>query len=199
MLPIVLIYTLNYYGTMLFKQNLNITLLYISLSLLFACKNKTEITGKNTAKPEGSKKSLAEEIFKGNQLLNSANNAGRKKQIYDSLKIATKENNFAYAISSNLRQKDAVEIYKKLVASGLSSLYIFRSDKKENYIVQYEGKGDGELELNMTVLKYQLGEFKNDDLKIINLTDEEYCGKNKTIGKLTENEDGIEIKYIVCQ
>ncbi len=182
-----------------------ITLLYISLALLAACRNKTNFTEKNQTSTKkhtntvGTNTSLAEQILKGDQLLHSTTNSVRKKQIYDSLKIATKEKDFAYAITSDLEEKEAVRIYKKLVASGLSSLYIFRTDKKENYVVQYEGKGDGELELNMPVIKYQLGAFKKDDLKIINLTDEEYCGKNKTIGKLIESENGIEIKYIVCR
>ncbi|HWY12717.1 MAG TPA: hypothetical protein VN026_15395 [Bacteroidia bacterium] len=183
-----------------------------TISLLTECtnENKTEVVNNPASgtvmdssvnnKNEGRPKSDAEVILDAaNIAVNATKDIIRQNQIKDSINLAHKEKYFAFKIGLKQHKKDAIEMYKKLIGAGISSIYIFHISKKENYLVKFEAKGEEDLKLAMSDFKTQLGEFGNDGLDIINLTDPNYCSKNQTISKHSENDSGIDINYLVCE
>lgn len=113
--------------------------------------------------------------------------------------IATNKKHFAYLISSKLRSDEAIATFKKLYSAGIPSLYIFRASDNDNYIVQYEGISEGELHLNLRILQNKLEKFGDQNLKIVDLTDSTFCGRNGSICKRTEMNSTVEINYIICK
>jgi hypothetical protein len=147
-----------------------------------------------------SKQMEADNILeRGKKAIKTINDLSKKNQIKDSIRLNHTEQYYALQIGPKLEEEEAILNYKRIVEAGYKSIYIFSISKMENYVVLFHGKGKNELESLMRDLKLRLGDYGTEGLQIINLYDEKYCTSNEMISKMTVNDEGMEVKYIICE
>jgi hypothetical protein len=143
------------------------------------------------------KKTDGELILEGGVvLLNSVTDEIDKQKIRDSIRQVNKAKMYAYQIGIKMRESDACEARKKLVDANIPSVYVFKGGRKEYYVVQFDAKGEEELNLSLGNFKSKLGELGNEGLKVINLND--FCSKRENVARRMISQDGDKIKCLYC-
>lgn len=142
-------------------------------------------------------KTDAEVILQGAELiLNTTTDLLRKKAIKDSMREVYREKCYAYQLGMELKKQDALDLYKRLTDAGIKSVYIFRKSRKKYFVLKFQAKTEADLLNEMPAFKTELGEQADEGVHIINLMN--YCNKRETINRTRDEDDGIEIKCLVC-
>ena len=144
------------------------------------------------------KKSDGEVILEGGKvILNAVTDGIDKQRIKDSIREANKTKMYAFQIGIKMPEKDAYEAYNKLKDANIPNVYIFKAGKREYYTVQFQAKGEDDLNLSLGTFKSQLGELGTEGLSVINLND--FCSKRETVSRYSTIKDGDEIKCLECE
>lgn len=128
--------------------------------------------------------------------LNGISDIAERLRVKDSIRQSDKGTMYAFQIGIKMKESDANDVYKKLIDANISSIYVFKAGRKEYYIVQFQAKGEEELNLLLGDFKFSLGELGTEGLKVINLND--FCSRRQTVTRYTTGKNADEVKCLQC-
>lgn len=120
-------------------------------------------------------------------------------KINDSIKMANREQMFAYQIGLPIRHIDEVfEAYKKL--DNTESVYVMEKSRKEYYLIKYEGKSENELDNGLGTFNSELPIEIAGKAKVINLMN--LCSRREklTVGEnIEKRKEDVELPCLICK
>lgn len=162
---------------------------------------ETNESSTQATEPENKEKS-DEEIIKETvqALVTISENVIKNKKEKDSIRIANREQLYAYRIGLPINDIDEVfEAYKTL--GETDNIYVLKQTKRDYYLVYYDGSGKQQLEDSLESFKTKLPDIYNNDISVINIID--LCAKSKEklmVGeKLTKRKEEVQIPCLTCE
>jgi len=123
----------------------------------------------------------------------------KNMKVNDSIRLANREQMFAYKIGLPISNEDALfEAYKSL--GNMESVFVLEKSRKEFYLIKYEGKTEEELSGSLDEFKALIPPGISGSVTIINLMS--LCSKRDKlmVGEaIKKRKEDIELPCLICK
>ncbi len=193
------------------KLHLNILAVLVFANMLLGCEqapSKTndsvlvestpvkENTESSTGETTSSNEKIAKEVISATVDLTKT--VIKTLKVNDSIRIANREQMYAYQIGLPIKDKDEVfEEYAKL--DNTEAVYVLKKSRKEFYLLKYEGKTKEELNQGLEDYKNSISPDLSGSAKVINVMS--LCSKREKLmvgDPLTKRKEKEEIPCLIC-
>lgn len=162
---------------------------------------ETNESSTQATEPESKEKSDEEVIKETVQaLVTIGENVIKNKKEKDSIRIANREQLYAYRIGLPINDIDEVfEAYKAL--NETDNIYVLKQSKRDYYLVYYDGSGKQQLEDSLESFKTKLPDTYSNHISVINIIDLCIRSKEKLMvgEKLTKRKEEVQIPCLTCE